>query len=208
MTQTHKLIVVDPKAGQLSSPVAQRLAFSFGYKWTSVYCLNHPTGVLDIGPTRVLIFDTDKKEISYLVRMAKYEDAVQVNTADGLIDALTNPVLDTKTIDSDNGNVNATIFDDTVTFRSKTSRVLGTVTVPKDLVTKVMREVVPVNKGLPVVFFDYNGKTRYVRVTRQDADYVQGFELKGSTDCEKGTYKKYSMNNITGDVCLYTFIQS
>ena len=111
------------------------------------------------------------------------------------------------------GKYDATIFDDTITFRSSTSKLVGTVTVPKTFIRKALGA----SKGLPVVVFHYpdseqtyNTLLRRVKVTRMDNDYVWGFELERGNRIQTGdVLKKYALHRIPngGHVYLQDFYQ-
>lgn len=66
--------------------------------------------------------------------------------------------------------------------------------------TKNSSPVVPTR--IPVVEFEYpdsssnHMKTRYVRVTEANFDYIKGYELNGPASLLQGTYKQYSRNRI------------
>lgn len=64
----------------------------------------------------------------------------------------------------------------------------------------------------PVVRFEYPDsqtnimKTRYVRVSEANADYIKGYELENPHSTKNGTYKQYSRTRIvTNGVSLVTF---
>lgn len=64
----------------------------------------------------------------------------------------------------------------------------------------------------PVVEFEYpdsttnHMKTRFVRVTEANSDYVKGYELENAHSTKQGTFKQYSRNRIARfGVNLVTF---
>ncbi len=70
----------------------------------------------------------------------------------------------------------------------------------------------PLISRTPVVEFEYPDsetramKTRYVRVTDANADYVKGYELEAAGSAKPGTFKSYSRNHIAQrGVALVTF---
>jgi len=70
----------------------------------------------------------------------------------------------------------------------------------------------PITDRTPVVEFEYPDsetramKTRFVRVTDADADYVRGYELENAFSAKQGTFKSYSRNRIANrGVALVTF---
>lgn len=213
MSQKYKLIVVDVNDSinsKITSEVAQRLAFSFGYKWPQ-----HQLVVRHIMKNEVLVLDANTKSLSVMLFSSIKFVSVHVWTPESLVKALSEPEIECPTIESDDKNHSATIFPESITFRSTTSKLVGVVTVPKTFIHKVLKNEKP-SMTLPLAGFSYPSsdgsceRTRYVKVVRMDEDYIQGFEITNSFDInkEKGTFKKYSMNKVRGEVHLYSFLQT
>jgi hypothetical protein len=212
----YKLIVVDtlnPTYSKVSAEIAQRIGKSFGYKLRTGLPTDFYVPTYD---GQVLVFNPDNQKISMVICSKPYKDAVEVWTADGLLSALKNPVINAITITSEDKMTSATIFDGTVTFSSRTSKLFGMATVSKKLLKTVMGQIEPTETkpALPVVEFLYHGRTRYVCVTKMDDTYVQGFEFNTASEAESstnvsldGSYKKYCVDEVTGGVNLLTFIQ-
>jgi hypothetical protein len=192
--------------------IPQRIAFSHGYKWTAAGVVVQKT----YGMT--LLFDPNNKTIDLLLPKGTTVPQEYIPTY-GLIDLnkeLSCPVVDATNVNHENGIHSATVFENQITFRSTTSRLVGTVTVPKDFIKKVLRSDVGLQKdGLPVVSFHYPDSSllatsllRFVRVTRFDTKYLQGFETSrgGCHSDEKGVFKKYDVTKLR-DLRLEEFIQ-
>ena len=202
----YKLIVADcnsPAYSKMSATVAQHLAVSFGYPLR-----NHKPG-----DGEVLVFDPNTKDVAVSNRAFIKDKATTAFTADYLVGAMENPTVDCTTIED--GKVSATIFDDTVTFRSSTSRLVGHTTVPKDFVLRIASQLGDKeDKSLPTVSFHYPDSQqsyanlyRVVRVTRMDNQFIWGFEMKrGDTEFPpEGVFKKYSCSRVQGHVDLLDF---
>jgi len=203
----YKLIVADvtnPTYSKMSAVVAQHLAVSFGY----------PLLNLKVRDDQVLVFNPNTKAVSVHLRdeISKYE-ATMAFTADYLVGSMENPTVDCTTIED--GKVSATIFENAVTFRSSTSRLIGHATVPKDFILRVASRLGDnADKSLPTVSFHYPDSRqsyahlyRVVRVTKMDNEFIWGFEMKrGDTEFPpEGVFKKYSCRRVQGHVDLLDF---
>ena len=193
--------------------LAQRVAFSFDYHWNGPdqYAARSDQ---EIG-TYSLVFDPNTLEIN----LTKCPDALEfknskvVDNSNALMVALKNPELNFTEVTSKDGKVVATLFDDKVTFNSTTSLLIGITTVPKELLNRISRSE---NKtDLPLVSFDYPSrnnygvsKSRLVRVTKMDENYIQGFEVINADDPNRSNYKKFSIDVLETPVKMLEFIQS
>jgi len=201
----YKLIVADttnPAYSKMSAQVAQAIAAGFGFH-NSHY---------EPDRNQVLVFDLNTKVVSVRDRDNCNDcEVTHTFTPDYLLNAFQSPEL--MAVRMTDGKYDATIFDDTITFRSSTSKLVGTVTVPKTFIRKALGA----SKGLPVVVFHYpdseqtyNTLLRRVKVTRMDNDYVWGFELERGNRIQTGdVLKKYNLSRIPngGHVYLQDFYQ-
>ena len=203
----YKLIVADvtnPTYSKMSATVAQHLAVSFGYPLR-----NHKPG-----DGEVLVFDPNTKDVAVSNRAFINKNKVTMAfSGDYLVGAMENPTVDCTTIED--GKVSATIFENAVTFRSSTSRLIGHATVPKDFILRVASRLGDnADKSLPTVSFHYPDSRqsyahlyRVVRVTKMDNEFIWGFEMKrGDTEFPpEGVFKKYSCSRVQGHVDLLDF---
>jgi len=205
--QKYKLIVADttnPTYSKMSAMVAQAIAAGYGYPHTTM----SPTD------REVLVFNPNSKSVGLFNRkgfVENYNASPTIFTADGLVCALQNPELDAITIEAGDGCNNATVWDGAITFRSKTSRLVGTVTVPKAFIRKVLDMDKPTSE-LPVVAFDYPDSSNFsfpvrrrVKVTKMDGEYIWGFEIFRDGPVGTPTFKKYAISK-TGNVTLLEYM--
>lgn len=195
------------------SEVYQRLAFTLNYSWPGLVQQVRGNLVKGWG----LLFDPNDKHIEIARWVGAKEDLYHaVYSTKEFLDALQNPIMDCNTVDAGNGIHNATIFEDGVTFRSKKSRLVGTVTVPKEFLLKVASQLEPEKKGLPIVQFHYPDSNntyqtlcRTVKVTKFDDDFIWGFEIvRGGQALEGDQLKKYVRSKVShNQVTLVQFLQ-
>ncbi len=212
--QKYKLIVADttnPTYSKMTAVVAQAIAAGFGY----------PNSQLMPRADQVLVFNPNAKTVSVVQRGAHDVEVTMAFTADYLVGSLQNPELNVQRIVAGDGIHDASVWDDSITFRSNKSRLVGCVTVPKDFIRKVMNTDQPTNtssNNLPEVSFDYPDSDRpyenlfrVVRVTEANANYICGMEVsrgnRGYLTEKEYIFKKYRRNRIQGDINLRSFKQ-
>lgn len=203
MTQKYKLIVLRYSGFALNNiELAQRVAFSYGYDWPEETL----KGEVKYHCKGDLFFDPNTKTIQVITCYHKqYPNCVVVDEISGLNDELKNPAYSSITLTSKNGAVTADIFEDYVHFTSKTSKLVGNASVPKELLDRINPPTKYENVDLPTAYFPYNHVYRLVEVTKMDANYIQGFEIERDGIETERSFKKFCRNKVQGEVILETF---
>lgn len=178
------------------SEAIQRVAFSFGYYWSS-------GPVVSYTDANYLVFDAKTKLITFTYTIDTVKETISkiVNSLDNVIDMFKNPPQEKlefrpEILVSRNGDVTFTLplimnnntFDDLVNDRNK-------------FIGKT--EKVEKSKVLPFVSFIYKSMNkqkntqmaRKLLVTEYDGEYIRGFDLD-----DGDAYKTFMVKKIVGEL--------